>query len=140
MNKYNATKVKVENELFDSTLEFNTWQVLTDFTKISNITRQYPLQVIPESHYFKPVHYFVDFAIHIPQTKKEFFIEAKGVATNDWMLKYKLLWHYYPEIAKKLFVVCHHNSIRKLNRQLRASSQIIPLNNFPLFLKDYLQP
>ena len=97
-------------EKFDSLLEARVYAALKIFEAETNaskinvkavITRQFPIEVKPETETFNPIIYKADFRLDLTDGTKRIapmsaFIEAKGVETPEYRLKMKFLEYFEP--------------------------------------------
>ena len=112
MNKYNAKKVIVDGEVFDSQAEYDYWLELQDKAskgEISNLQRQIeyillPRQVDKEGKFkYHPIKYKADF-VFTDSTGRVRVQDYKGMVLDVFRIKQKLFYNKYGmelEVVKK---------------------------------------
>lgn len=112
MNKYNAKKVIVDGEVFDSQAEYDYWLELQDKAakgEISNLQRQIeyillPRQVDKEGKFkYHPIKYKADFE-YADEAGIVHTVDFKGMVLDIFKLKQKLFYYVYGrelEVVKK---------------------------------------
>jgi len=96
-NKFNAKKIKLDKKIFDSTSEGNYYSELK-LQERGGLIQGFDIQV-KESFYMNEVwicDYYVDFLVYHNDGSRE-FIEHKGMATDAWRLKWKMLQAKYKD-------------------------------------------
>lgn len=108
MSKYHNKQVTVDGIRFDSIREANRWQELKLMERaheISELKRQVPFKLVPtcKTRNGKTVYgvsYIADF-VYKDKMGRQVVEDAKGVKTEVYKLKYKLmLWIYGIEIQE----------------------------------------
>lgn len=109
-SKYRAKKVNTEEGVFDSMREYKRWILLKEREEkgeISNLQRQVTYQVMPrltdENGKFKyhPIKYVADFVYTDNATGKQIIEDSKGIKTEVYKIKKKLMyWQYKIEIKE----------------------------------------
>lgn len=92
---------------FDSNFELQVYRELTKLTEMRPHTRidvHHTLPLKPASKHYKAIDYVVDFAVLIAG-RSAIYIEAKGVITDDFILRMKMLDYFYPVIHDRLILV-----------------------------------
>lgn len=99
-NKYNAKKTKLDGKIFDSQSEGDFYAELKMQEK-AGLIQGFDTQV-KESFYYNDIFicdYYVDFLVYHNDGTQE-YIEHKGVATDAWRIKWKLLMAKYKDDNK----------------------------------------
>ena len=94
MNKYRNHKVLFNGEVFDSKHEFRRWRELLFMQKaniITDLQRQVPFVIIPKSEHGRAIKYIADFVYTEVGTGKQVVEDAKGVKTDVYRLKKRLM-------------------------------------------------
>ena len=103
-NKYHNRKVTVDGITFDSVKEASRWQELKLLEKageITGLTRQQKIELVPKSNLFRAVYYIVDFIYFDKQKNKTIYEDVKGMKTDVYKLKKKLLyWRHGIEVTE----------------------------------------
>lgn len=103
MNKYNAKKISLNGQTFDSQHEFDRWCELSLLQRgkaISNLQRQVKFEIIPAQKdengkvIERAVSYIADFVYTDMKTGKTVVEDAKGVRTKEYVLKRKMLLYF----------------------------------------------
>lgn len=109
-SKYKSKKVSTEEGIFDSRKEYKRYLELKskeEKGEISNLQRQVTYQIMPrltdENGKFKhhPIKYVADFVYTDNTTGREVVEDAKGLRTEVYKIKKKLMyWQYKIEIKE----------------------------------------
>jgi hypothetical protein len=103
-SKYHNKKITVDGITFDSIKEANRWQELKLMERAGEITllaRQVKIELVPKSNLFRAVYYVADFVYFDKRTGKTVYEDVKGVRTDVYKLKKKLLyWRHGIEIME----------------------------------------
>ena len=99
MNKYNARKISLNGQTFDSKHEFERWCELSLLQRgkvISDLQRQVKFVLIPAQYedgnlVERAVNYIADFVYIDRKTGKKVVEDAKGVKTKEYIIKRKLM-------------------------------------------------
>lgn len=101
MNKYNAARVEIKGQHFDSAFE---GKVATDLHYLE-MAGQNDLIEIERQKEFKFIHngvliciYKADFFGRTKDMRKPCVVEAKGLRMEGWRIKKKLMAAFYPEV------------------------------------------
>lgn len=111
---------------FPSQLEANVYLTLSGYFTPTEITRQVSIKLTPS------ISWKVDFTI--TQDDRLLYVEAKGLATDEFKLKLRLLNDFHFEIAQKLILVAANASSAKQLKKLHYRA--IPLIDLPDFLRS----
>jgi hypothetical protein len=98
-SKYNNEKVTYKGETFDSQKEFEYFLLLSDREKrgeIENLRRQVEFEIQPEftdrnGNKIKKIAYMADFVYDDVSEGRRHIVDVKGVRTDVYKLKKKLL-------------------------------------------------
>ena len=98
-NKYHNQKTKtIDGITHDSKKEASRWmelQMLQRAGEIYNLRRQVTFELIPKQEGERPCNYIADFVYVDKKTGKTVVEDAKGVRTDVYKIKKKLmLWRY----------------------------------------------
>ncbi len=103
-NKYGNTKTTVDGIKFDSYLESKHYQIIKSLKErgvIADFTRQDVIELQPRfrrnGRLIRPIQMRPDFTLIFPDGTKV-YVESKGVETDDFKLKLKMLWYHNPDI------------------------------------------
>lgn len=95
-NKYRAKKAKIGSESFDSMKEARRYQellLLQRAGKIQSLSRQVKYELIPKQEGERACSYIADFVYHDVETGETVVEDVKGVRTDVYKIKRKLmLW------------------------------------------------
>ena len=99
MNKYNARKISLNGQTFDSQHEFDRWCELSLLQRgkvISELRRQVKFELIPKQYedgklVERAVSYVADFVYTDRKTGQMVVEDAKGVKTKEYIIKRKLM-------------------------------------------------
>jgi hypothetical protein len=111
--KYRNKPVRAEGKYFASKKEYAKWcelRMLEKAGKIFNLQFQVPYIIIPADEVFKrPVKYVADFVWREPDHEKPWDLQmktvvadAKGVRTQTYILKRRLMWQYWKILVKEI--------------------------------------
>lgn len=93
-NKFGAKRTQLDGRSFSSGLEADTYLMLKLREKAGEIEI---LQCQKHVHLTDArILYIADFFVLEKATGKEYFVEAKGFSTPEWMIKKRLWAHYGP--------------------------------------------
>lgn len=96
-SKYGAVRSEYRGRTYDSALERNTAIFLDSFVRSGRISSVTPQHLIRISVGGKKVcDHVVDFLVTFPDGRRR-FVEAKGVPTDAWKLKRKLVEALYSD-------------------------------------------
>lgn len=103
-SKYGNQKTTVDGITFDSRKEASYWQELKHRERageITEIVRQAKIELIPKTAKFRACYYIADFVYTDKKTGKTVYIDVKGMQTDVYKLKKKLLyWRHGIEITE----------------------------------------
>jgi len=103
-SKYHNRRVTVDGISFQSVKEASRWQELRLMERAGEITllaRQVKIELVPKSNLFRAVYYVADFVYYDKRTGKTVYEDVKGVRTDVYKLKKKLLyWRHGIEIKE----------------------------------------
>lgn len=103
-NKYGNQKTVVDGITFDSRKEASRWQELRLLEKAGEITglvRQVKIELIPKTKLYRACYYVPDFAYFDKRSGKTIYEDTKGMKTDVYKLKKKLLyWRHGIEILE----------------------------------------
>lgn len=103
-NKYGNQKTVVDGITFDSRKEASRWQELRLLEKAGEITglvRQVKIELIPKTKLYRACYYIPDFAYFDKRMGKTVYEDTKGMKTDVYKLKKKLLyWRHGIEILE----------------------------------------
>jgi len=103
-SKYHNKRVTVDGITFDSVKEARRWQELRLMERAGEITllaRQVKIELVPKNNLFRAVYYVADFVYVDKRTGKTVYEDVKGVRTDVYKLKKKLLyWRHGIEIKE----------------------------------------
>lgn len=111
MNKYGNRKITTSDGTFDSLREFRRWQelkLLERAGQIYDLRRQVPFLIVPKQLdkngklVFREVKYIADFAYREKGSATLTVEDAKGVRTEVYKLKKKLLYYRYQLKIKEI--------------------------------------
>ena len=100
MNKYNARKITLNGQTFDSQHEFDRWCELSLLQRgkvISELRRQVKFELIPAQKdengkvIERAASYIADFTYTDRKTGQMVVEDAKGVKTKEYIIKRKLM-------------------------------------------------
>lgn len=99
MNKYNARKITLNGQKFDSQHELDRWCELSLLQRgkvISELRRQVKFELIPKQYengklVERAVSYIADFTYTDRKTGQMVVEDAKGVKTKEYIIKRKLM-------------------------------------------------
>lgn len=107
-NKYRAKAVYVNGERFDSKKEAKRYQellLLQRAKEISNLRRQVKYELIPSftlgGRKYRGINYYADF-VYIDSTGREIIEDTKGVQTDVYKIKKKLMAYLLKLSIKEL--------------------------------------
>lgn len=103
MNKYNAKKISLNGQTFDSQHEFDRWCELSLLRRgkvISDLQRQVKFELIPAQYedgklVERAVSYIADFTYFDKAQGKTIVEDAKGMKTKEYILKRKLMLYIH---------------------------------------------
>ena len=103
-SKYHNKWVIIDGIKFQSEKEGKRWQELRMLERAGEITllaRQVKIELVPKSNLFRAVYYVADFVYVDKRTGKTVYEDVKGVRTDVYKLKKKLLyWRHGIEIKE----------------------------------------
>ena len=103
-NKYGNRKTVVDGITFDSQKEASYWQELKlreRAGEVTGIQRQVKIELIPKTKLYRACYYVADFMFTDRKTGKTVFVDVKGMQTDVYRLKKKLLyWRHGIEITE----------------------------------------
>ena len=103
-NKYHNKWVEVDGIKFPSIKEAERWKTLRLMERAGEITllaRQVKIELVPKSNLFRAVYYVADFVYFDKKTGKTVYEDVKGMKTDVYKLKKKLLyWRHGIEITE----------------------------------------
>ena len=104
MNKYNAKKISLNGQTFDSKHEFERWCELSLLQRgkaIADLQRQVKFDLLPAQKdengklVERAVSYIADFVYTDRQTGQKVVEDAKGVKTKEYILKRKMMLYIH---------------------------------------------
>ncbi len=103
MNKYNAKKISLGGQTFDSQHEFERWCELSLLQRgkaIAELQRQVKFELIPAQYedgklVERAVSYIADFTYFDKAQGKIIVEDAKGMKTKEYIIKRKLMLHVH---------------------------------------------
>lgn len=104
-NKYGARKTTVDGVVFDSQKEANDYEVLRWREKageIRDLKRQVPFVIVDKSEYGRALKYIADFTYTDCETGEFVVCDSKGVKTDVYRLKKRLMAERYGLVIKEL--------------------------------------
>jgi hypothetical protein len=103
-SKYHNKWVEVDGIKFPSIKEAERWKTLRLMERageIVGLNRQVKIELVPKSNLFRAVYYVADFVYFDKRTGKTVYEDVKGVRTDVYKLKKKLLyWRHGIEIRE----------------------------------------
>lgn len=103
-SKYHNKWVEVDGIKFPSIKEAERWKTLRLMERageIVGLNRQVKIELVPKSNLFRAVYYVADFVYFDKKTGKTVYEDVKGVRTDVYKLKKKLLyWRHGIEITE----------------------------------------
>lgn len=103
-SKYHNQKTVVDGITFDSRKEASRWQELRMLEKageIVGLNRQLRIELIPKTKLYRAVSYVCDFVYFDKRTGKTVYEDTKGMRTDVYKLKRKLLyWRHGIEVKE----------------------------------------
>lgn len=103
-SKYHNQKVTVDGITFDSVKEMARWHELRLMERAGEITglvRQVRIEIIPKTKLYRAVSYVADFVYFDKREGKTVYEDVKGMQTEVYKLKKKLLyWRHGIEIKE----------------------------------------
>jgi hypothetical protein len=103
-NKYHNKWVEVDGIKFPSIKEAERWKTLRLMERAGDIVglnRQVKIELVPKSNLFRAVYYVADFVYFDKRTGKTVYEDVKGVRTDVYKLKKKLLyWRHGIEVKE----------------------------------------
>ena len=103
MNKYNAKKISLGGQTFDSKREFDRWCELSLLQRgkaISELQRQVKFELIPAQYedgklVERAVSYIADFTYYDKAIGKTVVEDVKGVRTPEYRIKKKMMLFFH---------------------------------------------
>lgn len=103
MNKYNAKKISLGGQTFDSKREFDRWCELSLLQRgkaIAELQRQVKFELIPAQYedgklVERAVNYIADFTYYDKALGKTVVEDAKGMKTKEYILKRKMMLYFH---------------------------------------------
>lgn len=100
---------------FDSCLEFEVYKILRSKFQKSDIDCHYDIEILPKTATDRALKWRVDFRVYVTGCNP-FYVEAKGVETDDYSLRQTLLRRFKLETfnrvltvkKERLFEFAHH--------------------------------
>lgn len=103
-NKYHNKKTNIDGITFDSKREAQRYAelcLLQRKGKIQSLRRQVPFELIPKQEGERACTYVADFVYHMTDTGKMVVEDAKGMRTDVYKIKRKLmLWRHGIRISE----------------------------------------
>lgn len=103
-SKYHNKRITVDGLTFDSVKEASRWQELKLMERAGEITglnRQLRIEIIPKTKLYRACYYVADFVYFDKRTGKTVYEDTKGMRTEVYKLKRKLLyWRHGIEIKE----------------------------------------
>jgi thymidylate kinase len=123
MTKYKSKSIVYKDQYFPSKLECETYKVLEKIKTVKDIQCQYPIKLTPS------IVWVVDFKVST--ASNVFFIESKGMITQTFRLKYKLLVDLHCDtLSNVILVVSSERALKKIKKLHDQSVTLIQLDNF----------
>jgi len=101
-SKYHNRKVKVDGITFDSIKEADRWRelrLMEQAGEIVGLVRQVRIELIPKTKLYRAISYVADFVYFDKRTGKTVYEDVKGMKTDVYKLKKKLLyWRHGIEV------------------------------------------
>lgn len=97
-NKYGARRTFCDGMWFDSAKEADRWiqlKLLERAGEITELVRQQRFELIPKNDRFRAVAYVADFVYVDTRTGHTVVEDVKGVRTEAYKLKAKMMYHRY---------------------------------------------
>ena len=98
VSKYGNKKTELDGMVFDSRKEAQRWAELKLMERgrlISGLERQVSFEIIPKTDKYRAVKYVADFTYIDAETGEKVVEDCKGVKTDVYMLKKKLMYWKY---------------------------------------------
>ena len=103
-NKYHASKTEIDGIRFDSRKEaarYSELKLLERAGEIRDLQLQVPFELIPKQEGERACTYVADFVYHMTDTGKMVVEDAKGMRTDVYKIKRKLmLWRHGIRISE----------------------------------------
>lgn len=103
-SKYHNKRVTVDGLTFDSVKEASRYQelrLLERAGKITGLNRQLRIEIIPKTKLYRACYYVADFVYFDKRTGKTVYEDTKGMRTEVYKLKRKLLyWRHGIEVKE----------------------------------------
>ena len=103
-NKYHASKTEIDGIRFDSRKEaarYSELKLLERAGEIRDLQLQVPFELIPKQEGERACTYVADFVYHIAGTGEMVVEDAKGMRTDVYKIKRKLmLWRHGIKISE----------------------------------------
>jgi hypothetical protein len=100
-NKYGAVRVSYEGKTFDSQLERNVFIVMRSTAPFMLVNCQESVLLLPKTDTFPEMRHKIDFFL----PEHGIYVEAKGVRTDDWKLRMKILNYTNHDVFKRMLIV-----------------------------------
>ena len=101
-SKYHNKRVTVDGITFDSIKEADRWRelrLMEQAGEIVGLVRQVRIELIPKTKLYRAVFYVADFVYFDKRTGKTVYEDVKGMKTDVYKLKKKLLyWRHGIEV------------------------------------------
>ena len=101
-SKYHNKKVTVDGITFDSIKEADRWKelrLMEQAGEIVGLVRQVRIELIPKTKLYRAISYVADFVYFDKRTGKTVYEDVKGMKTDVYKLKKKLLyWRHGIEV------------------------------------------
>ena len=101
-SKYHNKRVTVDGITFDSIKEADRWRelrLMEQAGEIVGLVRQVRIELIPKTKLYRAISYVADFVYFDKRTGKTVYEDVKGMKTDVYKLKKKLLyWRHGIEV------------------------------------------
>ena len=98
VSKYGNRKTELDGMMFDSRKEAQRWAELKWMERgrlISGLERQVAFEIIPKTDKYRAVKYVADFVYTDAETGEKVVEDCKGMRTDVYLLKKKLMYWKY---------------------------------------------
>ncbi|OCQ97513.1 hypothetical protein BCD67_24695 [Oscillatoriales cyanobacterium USR001] len=128
--QYQGARQNKEDKYFASQWEYEVYKELLKHFPKERIVRQLPVILIPKNHNYPAITHVIDFAVLGNNIKPEFWVEAKGCATQVYKLKLQLLNHFHPLIWRDLQIVTKSAKPKPIDSSRKRTIDLVGLSNF----------
>lgn len=103
--KLKAQPTTVDGIYFPSQHEADVYQAIRLCVPPSRILCHQAIPLLPRTPEFLEMDWDIDFIILSPDLNKRLYIEAKGIKTEEFMLKLRVVHYIRPETTHNLLIV-----------------------------------